>query len=475
MNVIRQVLALLALVTMVAGATQAEVWNSYRNCIAPGSMGTDPQTLLQDPTVFTRSGIILTWYIHGATPFPDANPDAVLPFADCFDVSIPIDCGIPKNAAMTTTLRGPDGPQALQPGGALYNYFEAAPPPPAAIAYAGQNIGTCFGDDNIYVDLYRSFDQGEFDVEVCRRLSDRMLEHLDAEGMSLNPEFLRQIEWGIMFGQTWFESDTCPFYPKYGGDLVKKYRAEIAAERTKAARDAKFAGLNGCQIAYGYVFHGINATSGITRRVPDGAISWALDYEQANLDNEDCPVMPQVLSEWVMEQPLEIFQPAPDPYTALRRRTRPVFGNDHAAWTYFAKAWMERYELVDASKQCQDVKDYVFGTNGNNLSPNSAEAAFRRLMYLAEKAPERRVATPAICAFTPDYVWPKVQQYHAAQVADRAAAERQRKINEARTQQSIDRWAPPPQQNYLWTNAPTTRCYRAGDTKYGSRQVCFTN
>ena len=460
---------------MCAGAGQAEVWNSYRNCIAPGSMGNDPQTLLQDPSGFTRSGIILTWYIHGAAPFASANPAAVLPFADCFDPEIPIDCGIPKDAGMAATLHGPNGAAALQPGGALYTYFDAAPPPHAAITFAGQNIGTCFGDDNVHVYLAINFDQGEYDIDVCRRLSARMQEHLGNEGMSLNPEFLRQIEWGIMYDQTWFESDACHFYPKYGRDLIKKYDAEIAAERAKAARDAKFAGLNGCQIAYGYVFNGINATSGITRRVPDGAISWALDYEQANLNNQDCPTMPQVLSDWVMEQSVESFQPAPDPYTALRRRTRPTFGNDHVAWTDFAEAWMERYELVNASNWCQDVKDYVFGTSGANMSVDSAETAFRRLMYLAEKSPERQVATSAVCAFTPNYFWPKVQQYVAARSADRATAERQRRINEERTRQSRDRWAPPAKQNYLWTNAPTTRCYSAGDTKYGSRQVCFTN
>ncbi|WP_139792402.1 hypothetical protein [Henriciella litoralis] len=476
--------ALFSLTFLTAANAEAQTWNSYKNCIAPTAMGNEPQALLQDPYFFTRSGIILTWYIHGAAPFASANPEAVLPFADCFDPDFVLDCGIPRDAAMAATLRGPNGAAALQPGGALYSYFEAGPPPPAAIKYAGQNIGTCFGDDNVYINLEDDFYVSEFDQEACTNLANEMSIKTNGQGLkidatklnqSADPALLRQADWAIMYGMTFFESYNCTFYPKSGEKTVYNYYQSKLANERQAARDAKFAGLNGCEIAYGYVYNGINADYVPAGRVPDEGIGWALDYEKANLNNEECPVMPQALSDWVMKQPLESFQPAPDPYTALRRRTRPTFGNDHAAWTDFAEAWMERYDLVNASNRCQDVKDYVFGTNGDNMSADSAEAAFRRLLYLAEKSPERQVATSAVCAFTPDYVWPKVQQYRARQSADRAAAERQRRINEQRTQQSRDRWAPPAQKNFLWTNAPTTRCYAAGDTKYGSNQVCFTN
>lgn len=447
-------------------------------------MGTDPQSVLQDPYFFTRSGIILTWYIHGAAPFASANPEAVLPFADCFDPDFVLDCGIPRDAAMAATLRGPDGAAALQPGGALYRYFEAGPPPPAAIKYAGQNIGTCFGDDNVHINLEDDFYVSEFDRDACYALSNEMSIKTNGQGLKIDATklnqsadraLLRQADWAIMFGKTFYEDDSCLFYPKSGEKTVYDYYQSKFAKEREAAAQAKLAGLNGCEIAYGFVFNGINASYMPAGRVPDDAIGWALDYEKANLNNEECPVMPQALSDWVMKQPIETFQPAPDPYAALRRRTGPIFGNDYDDWADFAERWMSRYELVNASRQCETVKEFVFNTSGANQVPESAETAFRQLMRHASRSPQPQIAISAVCAFTPDYVWPKAQKYVAMQAAERERYEREQARNAQRTQESLDRWAPPAQKNFLWTNAPTTRCYWAGDTKYGSNQVCFTN
>lgn len=235
--------------------------------------------------------------------------------------------------------------------------------------------------------------------------------------------------------------------------------------------------LNGCQIAYGFVYHGINASSTGYQpfgEVPDEAISWALKYEDANLKNKACPEMPIELSNWVERQPISQFRPAKDPYTWFRQRKGP-YADTQAGWQHFSSIWMSRYKTVDVLEgndftTCMKVAYYMQGKRRSDAPAKSGTTALWQLFQIAGKNP---MGQSWACSVVPPEVIGPAKAKWAKEV--RAAAEAERLRSNPPPRQFV--YTPPRTNadNYLWPRQPTTRCYWAGDTKYGSKQVCFTN
>lgn len=251
-------------------------------------------------------------------------------------------------------------------------------------------------------------------------------------------------------------------------DAISK-ALQLSFGRTDAER---FGGLNGCQIAYSLVFQGINSKQGTVGKVPDGAIGWALDYEQANLSGKACPPMPQALSDWTQKQPMATFRAEPDPYTSYRSRKGPAFGNTFDDWLGFAEVWMSRYNTQRAASggANSDCSAVLYYARSNALGPvmnaDNGPSAFQTLARLGY-TPE---AESAICEYAPASIIPQARSTYYAE----EARKRDAYAAEMRRRQPIQP-STLPRQNYLWKNAPTTRCYWAGDTKQGQKQVCFTN
>ena len=240
---------------------------------------------------------------------------------------------------------------------------------------------------------------------------------------------------------------------------------QLSFGRTDAER---FGGLNGCQIAYSLVFQGINSKQGTVGKVPDDAIGWALDYEQANLRGKACPPMPQALSDWTQKQPMATFQAEPDPYTSYRSRRGPAFGNTFNDWRGFAEVWMSRYSTQRASNSDCSAVLYYARTNalGPVMNADNGPSAFQTLARLGYTAD----AEGGICEFVPVSIFSQARNTYYAE----EARKREAYAAEMRRRQPVEP-ATLPRQNYLWKNTPTTRCYWAGDTKHGQKQVCFTN
>lgn len=450
---------------------------------------------------YSAERIILDWYVWGGDAVADRWHPHLERFGhECFNRKDKGRCGLSYDkkmfSALTTGIRNQD----VGPGGIVYEYFQQKPPT-EAIRFAARGVGLCFGADNPALSEI-DWGQVNYPFAVCndraymttvlwRRAAgnEKNIKAMDApyresrawgyvvNGMGLPPEVA--------------ESASCLAAPNimhkalahtagvFAEDATRQENRRIAAERFANRPVAeRIAGLNGCQIAYSLVFNGINAPEGrVVGRVPDGAISWALDYEKANLADEPCPPMPEVLSTWVQQQPLERFEPVQDPYAAFRARKGPSFGNDTAAWASFARIWMSRYETRQAGfapiapssnpgSWCDAVLYYArSNAMGPALNADNGASAFQTLARLGYG----NDAEAGICQFAPVSIFPAAKQAWTAHMN--------------RQQQAAQRAAAPkpvaptnlPQQNYLWKSAPTTRCYWAGDTKQGQRQVCFTN
>lgn len=246
---------------------------------------------------------------------------------------------------------------------------------------------------------------------------------------------------------------------------MKQKMAEIVEimRHSRRSVEERIAGLNGCQIAYTLIYTGLNNSSG--ERVPDEGVSWALQYEKANLNNLECPDMPTNLSAWVQRQPLETFEVAPDPYTVFRNTARPPTNMDWG-WENYTRTWMSRYNTVDASQECDAIRYYIgIGYIGDRRRRSEADTPLNAFYDLFQVRGDER-AKRIKCKVTPSSILPDVR----AEWAERA---KQIAINSAPP-------APEPpnpfkrpdsgMKNYLWPRVPTTRCYRSG-----GRETCFTN
>lgn len=368
---------------------------------------------------------------------------------------------------------------ARRPGGELYKLLDEMPPP-AAIRLAERSVGLCFGRNGTTtslndLDLVRV----EYPTRFCQDLiRNRRLSH-----SGLSTQERDQLDGWIaayaQFSNTLARTgqledpDQCKLVPRsIVGQLqarqaedVKQSMAEIAKimRHSRRSVEERIAGLNGCQIAYALVYQGLNGAS--QDRVPDTGISWALSYERANLNNLECPNMPSDLNEWVQRQPLEKFEAVPDPYAVFRQTARPPQNTDWG-WNNFVRQWMSRYETVDASNECEAIRYFVglkyIGDQLRYSKDDTPLHAFHDLFQVSGDERAKRIK----CKFTPTSILPQVRQAwsdRADQIARNNAPPPQEPPNPFKPTDSGVK-------SYLWTNVPTTRCYRSG-----GREYCFTS
>ncbi len=446
----------------------------------------------------SAQGMILQWYVWGdafATNLNGWN----YKFLQCFlTAKDSPDCGLPKDPAVADVLWAAMNGKKVQPGDAADVYF-SNPPPPDAIKFAARGVGRCFGKDSAGFTLEElGLVQVDTPLEACKIVMSKIDTPFKDSGPSeIDTEFAKRPEvhaWAIIISNLIGLDAAAPAKPMQscsiaptslakilGGSAVK---VRVDAERALTAADAehdrltnrtdaeRFGGLNGCQIAYSLVYQGINARDKTVGKVPDDAIGWALRYETASLDGKACPPMPQALSDWAQKQPMATFQAEPDPYTSFRSRKGPTLGETFEDWRAFAGIWMSRYDTQrapssGAHSDCDAVLYYARSdAMGPVMNADNGPSAFQTLARLGYGVD----AEAAICEYAPVSMIPPARSAYDAEESRR----REAYAAEMRKRQPV---VPStlPKQNYLWKNTPTTRCYWAGDTKQGQKQVCFTN
>lgn len=470
-------------------------WSPYEeepSCMVSKNYFTTPDA---DSQRATAENMILQWQVFGDRFVGNVQPGDLYDFVRCFQTyeGAP-DCGLPKNPEVADALwKRLQSRTPIVPGDVAFTYF-STPPPPEAIKFASKTLGRCFGRGSAQFSLEDlELKTVNAPLAICRAVAQRAFSPSDKQGPYMTMEFAKSIgNWGaVVSNLIGFRAvapgkpvENCAVVPAKVADflIAATAEAEVENERIRAAAEARrarlanrtdaerFAGLNGCQIAYSLVFQGINSKEGTVGRVPDEAISWALDYEKANLSGEACPTMPLVLSAWVQQQPMATFQAEPDPYISFRTRRGPS-ENTLASWRSFAKTWMSRYETesVPAGGEHSDCDALLYYARSKAMGPlrnaDTGPSAFQTLALLGYSASART----ALCEHAP---------IGMASLGRQAYDGNQMRQQQAREKAARERAFVPavlPRQNYLWKNAPTTRCYWAGDTKQGQRETCFTN
>jgi hypothetical protein len=490
----------------------ALLWLTASGAVLAQAQQTDWSPFEEDPTCLvsrndlskpdatrgaaTAQVMILRWHVWGDAFARNINGQDLHGFVKCFQpFEGAVDCGLPKNAVVGDVLWGVLNGKKVQPGDAADAYF-STPPPPDAIRFAARGVGRCFGKDSQALTLQElGLVRVDTSMDACMVVIKKIhAPWTTAAPAQIDREFAKRPDvavWATVMGNLVSANaakpvQACSVAPVslagILGGAAEKTRTDAArlASQAEASRiqlgnrtDAqRFAGLNGCQIAYSLVLQGINSRQGTVGKVPNAAIGWAMDYEKANLGGKACPPMPQALSDWTQKQPMATFQPSPDPYTAFRSSKGPAFGKTLADWRSFASTWMSRYPTQrvasgKAHSDCDAVLYYArspaLGAVKNADNGPSAFQTLARLAYTAE-------AEVAMCEYVPVSMLARARSAYAAEEArkrDAYAAEMRKR--EPLVPSTL------PRQNYLWKNAPTSRCYWAGDTKHGQKEVCFSN
>lgn len=476
-----------------------------------------------------QSEIILKWHVSGDQFLNEVEPIVRDRLAACFDGTV--DCGLPRNDAVANDLKRFVMPEA----GAAATYFRNGPPK-SAIRYAMASTGDCFGEaaDGIYLDDV-GLTEAALPMDICVKAGQAMLyrgrRYRDDAPQMTDAQILKYRDWGIMaynmINQRNNQPDEKPklchvapaelipafmdFYDARGYALLEDetYMAEQAAraeaeaqaaaekrafeleysrnskrERLLARNDyQRFGTLDGCQIAYSYVFNGINRSpmSFVVDPVPDGAISWALSYERAHAAAQDCPAMPEVLGDWMGKQDPALFEA----YGANEefRQNKPV-ARTTRDWADFVKRWMWRNQTFAETGYSEGSNCFAAVWWTRNIkqewdSYNQAEADFVGLanMFRRWGAPDE-----ALCAAVPPDVLPvarmtwersynqrmreRLRQQAEWDAANRREAARRAEINAAYNE--LLSWKPPYQRQ------SELRCYNVETTRYGTRQQCFS-
>lgn len=487
----------------IAGAATAEVsqrewtpWEEDPTCLVSENYFTTPDAKNR---MATAQGMILQWYVWGDAFFSNVSRSDLQAFSECFmEFAGAPDCGLPKNSAIKDIIVGLQRGREFVPGDVAHIYF-SAPPPPEAIKFAARGVGRCFGNDSEGFSLEElGLVRVDTPVEACNETSLK----IQSPFMQVPPYEIDRGFAQIPAVAAWSRIvsnligykavapskpvEVCSVAPKQLADILggmavhtkviaDKAAAESEAERvrlTNRTDEERFGGLNGCQIAYSLVYQGINAREKTVGIVPDEALGWAFDYEDANLNGKACPVIPQGLSDWVQKQPMATFQAEPDPYTSFRARNGAGYRASYEDWLNFAKIWMSRYDTQiartdRAGGDCDAVLYYarsdVFSAANEDNGP-SAFATLVRLDYGAD-------AETAMCQFAPVSIFESARAaYNAEETRKREQVEREMRLQNPINPANL------PRQNYLWKNTPSTRCYVTGYSQSGlANQSCFTN
>ncbi len=537
---IRILLTLLGVVTAFAASAQAQTvqrdWTPYeqnKQCMISENFYNT--TYRSDGTKYwfipdnSMATIILKWHVTGDQFLNEMEYVSRKSFAACFNGER--ECGLPLNYNIANELSQFDVPE----NGVSTAYFKN-PPPASAVRNAMAVVGDCFGSagEGIYLDEVE-LTETDLPIDICFRAGQTMFyrgENYRSEAPPMtDAQIARYREWGMLayylINQVRNKPDEgatrcgvapielIPTFMQYYDD--NNYAAledpvQIAAREAEAAAAAqaaaekqaredeylrkskrerllarndyqRFGTLDGCQIAYSYVFGGINRDkmSFIVDPVPDSGISWALQFEKTQAAGQACPAMPQELGDWVAKQDPKLFEA----YGAEEefRNNKPNIWNEND-WKAFVERWMWRdqtfAETYVQGGNCQAAIWYSRNIAHDWNAFNQAELDFVGLARVFGRwgAPDK-----ALCAAIPPDVLPlarktwerhynQVMREKARQQAEWDAANRREAARRAEIDAAYDEllnWKPPYQKQ------SELRCYNVEETKYGTRQRCFSD
>lgn len=409
-------------------------------------------------TLGAENAMVLNWYYSGGQAIYNAEDLQRSVFRGCF-TSGKETCGLKKNNKVAKLLLwGYLDPKDRKK---LFKFFDSTPSD-EAIAAASQELGRCFGDHPAQPSMEElGFVQIDLTPELCEQV----------------PDNISQTKFGAFYNYyeptqscgpgTWLPKETA-------AKMEELKNKEPEPELTVAQR---IEGLNGCQIAYGLIMSGINNSS--VSRIPDSGISWALKYETARINNDDCPLMPEALSEWVQAQPLEKFERAADPFEAYIKRM-PIGGNLER-WTRYVTTVMAHYETpwntqqTVPAEQCPGFVSWLKGKTRFVASEKREDWAF--LMNTTKEIATQTGsnAALAVCAKAPvvmisDFYRESKERAEkdailAIEYQRRHEAEMRQKAEYDAKWRELMRWKP----SYRPRIEP--RCYRRDDTS----EICFFN
>ncbi|MBY9066864.1 hypothetical protein K1X12_08125 [Hyphomonas sp. WL0036] len=437
--------------------------------VAPRFSHSVPGMLWRDGD-FTIEGAILSWYLGGPQAIFEADDFNLVLWDDCFDPKSKVTCpGIRKDKAIAKAFNRPYGKLTKGDRKAIEAYF-SAPPPDAAIRFAAQGIGRCFGSHPAQGTMEElGLRRGPFEGALCGAAI------MNAPDLPGAPTFsgwdYAQDEHNA--NRAYGEGGRCTFIPEYAIAAAEARMAELTADtaaRESRTVEQRIAGLNGCQIAYGLVSMGLGGQRGGVSRVPDEGIDWALKYEQSVIDNEVCPIMPKPLSDWVQAQPLEKFEAAEDPFTGFMRRKPGT--STYADWAYYIGRVAAHYETpetpqVDLSGDlCPDFHTWLAQKHYSGAGGSDALSKF-----LQNNAATLDLSLrPAVCVAVPKWMYANYVNERAVQNARRAAFDAKMAQREA-FMKSLEEIAKVPYKPAYRPPAGEPRCYRTGE----KTETCFYN
>lgn len=372
-------------------------------------------------------------------------------FAGCFDGEY--NCGLKPNKKLAKILRKRSSERKDSEEKYMRKYFSASPPA-TAIAVTSSSFGRCFGDNPA---------QPPMDALNMVRVQ---LSQEQCEDLKNYPNA------GAFSWQNFFKPDKqCKETMWVPNEIYAAQNEANQARAVFASRsiEERIDGLNGCQIAYGVVYGGLNGRK--TRALPDEAILWALNYEQATIDNQACPIMPQALSDWVQEQPLDTFEPAQDPFEFYVQSNLKKDKTLEELREFIARA-MGHYETADdvqssiPDEACEDFSAWLNQSYYAKIDETRPERTF--LYQLGRKLP--RDKRQALCIAVPQSVFRDYgyeRQASAQLLARMNAKDAARKQYFEELEASVatpKHWKP----TYR-PEARAQRCYRTGETQV----VCF--
>ncbi len=420
-------------------------------------------SLVRDPTRPPRSAVparmVVSWYYSGVEAILQANGDDLAVFAECFDGRRA--CGLERDNRLAKALARSPNQRSSGDERAIRRAF-AERPPASVIAFTAGGLGRCFGDDPAQPSMEAmGFINVQGDPQACTMIGD-----FSTRGYEAWHDFYR-VDERCQVG-LWVPS-SLPAAVN-AAQVAAQARAEAWANRSVAER---IEGLTGCQIAYSLVFRGVNGSS--VGAVPDEAIGWALEYEQANLWGRICPPMPQALSNWVQQQDLARFERVEDPFDILVRRGPST--SDYYGWLAYLGPVLHRYEtpadphITIPDELCDDFRSWIAaGFTSKYDDPRPVRRVFFRNGAQVGGDKGR-----AFCQFVPRSMFADYQRERSVEAAELAEAERLYAIRE-RQRLEYDAELNAARSNratsYLWENRSyERRCYQTG----AQQMTCFSD
>lgn len=464
-----------------------------------------PTCMLSSETSFLDSGTnrnyyshelyIWTWYaygLEGASDFPRWN-NWQYAFSSCFEKEANGKCGWkPHRKTVKELNRNRTDNRNKNP---LKKVFTDRPPP-EAVKFAMRSLGTCFGDDPALPTLADvGLVEGDFDMDACFDLA-RAIQNYEYYPQGLPPEIVNYETWAKALEHyltPWGEETpvkACAVVPEPGLAFLLAYpeRQEQKRQADEQARIAyanrpiaeRIKGLDAYRMAYSLVYRTKSGEHSPTRPLPDGAIEWSDDYYTKVRNGEAEPEIPDAVSVWAVEQPLDKFEPVEDPFEARRRLSPREIDGD--VWGNYVESRMAKMapneqlvSLVDVDS-CATLMGVVRSDLRNGISRPSTpgEVEYYRLVRAAPDG-----MTWDLCSATPSGIFLSAKKRYEEKLRKEAyaAANPAPPSEWDQILQGLSDYANTPNSSSNSpTSRPTTRCYNTGTTESGqTERVCFSN